>query len=128
MSSIKILISAAIVSGVCMVVKHYKPEYSMLCEACSVVFILYFAFSFTMEISENLKSVSESWGLDFSFLEILFKALIISLVTDVSVSLCEDSGNNAIARIVDFFGKTVIVMMSLPMIQKVVEIAVEFIQ
>ena len=67
-----------------------------------------------------------SSGIDISFFEILLKALAISVLSDISASICRDSGNNTLAKTVDLFGKTMIIVISLPILKKLADAVMGF--
>lgn len=110
-----------------MVVKQYKPEYALLCQLCGVIVIFLYIASSLESVMGALKEMVSSSGLDVSFLEILLKALAISVLSDLASSVCRDSGNNTLANAVELLGRTVIIILSLPILKKLAEAAIGFI-
>ena len=49
-------------------------------------------------------------------------------MTDFASSVCRDSGNNTLSNAIEFFGKTIIVFMALPILKKLTESAIGFIK
>ncbi len=123
----KLFILAVVIAFLCMTVKQYKPEYALVCQLCGVIVVLLYAVTSFEGIFSSLEDLISSSGIDVSFLEILLKALCVSVLTDISSSVCHDSGNNTLAKTVDMFGKTVIVIMALPILKKLAEAAIGFI-
>lgn len=124
----KIFILAIVMAVLCMVVKNYKPEYSMICQLCAcAVVVLYTLTSFT-DIFDSVVDLFSFSGIDMSFAEVLFKALGISLLTDFASSVCRDSSNNTLSNCIELFGKTIIIFMALPMLKKIAEVAMSFIK
>ncbi len=124
----KIFILAIIIAFLCMIVKFYKPEYALLCQLCGVAAIIIYSFSYFDGIWDTLNDMISVSGLDASFLKILIKALGVSVITDIVSSVCRDSSNNTLANAVELFGKTVIIVMGLPILSKLAEAAVGFIK
>ncbi len=124
----KILILAIVISVLCVIVKNYKPEYSLVCQLCGVAVVAGAVLSFFEDVVDSLFDMSVAGGLDSSFLEILLKALGVSIMTDIASNVCKDSGNNTLSAGVELFGKTIIVFMALPMLKKLIEAAVGFIK
>lgn len=124
----KIFILAIVIAFLCMIVKHYKPEYSLLCQLCGVAVLVMYAASSLEDILASLFDMISSSGLDVSFLEILLKALGISIMTDIASSVCRDSGNNTLSNGVELFGRTVIIVLALPILKKLAEAAIGFIK
>ena len=85
-------------------------------------------FSYFKDIVDSLSGMISLSGIDSSFLEILLKALGVSIVTDIASGVCRDSGNNTLSNAVELFGKTIIVFMALPMLKKLAEAAIGFIK
>ena len=108
-------------------VKQYKPEYALVCQLCGVIIVFLYAVSSFEGVFSSLRDLISSSGIDVSFLEILLKALAVSVLTDISSSVCRDSGNNTLSKAVDLFGKAVIVVMALPILKKLAEAAIGFI-
>ncbi len=124
----KIFILAIVIAFICMVLRHIKPEYSLLCQLCGVVVLVLYVLSFMESIMSSLRELIFQSGIDSSFLEILLKALFLSVLTDIASSLCRDSGNNTLASTVELAGKTVIVILALPILIKLAEAAIGFIK
>ncbi len=123
----KIIIISIVIAFLSMIVKHYKPEYALITQLTGVIILALYAVSFVESIISTLNTMISSSGLDISFLEILLKALGISVLTDISSSVCRDSGNNTLSNAVDLFGKTLIVILALPMLKLLAESAIGFI-
>ncbi len=123
----KLFILAVIIALLCMTVKQYKPEYALVCQLAGVIVVFVFAASSLEDVFSSLEGMISSSGLDVSFFKILLKALGISILTDISASVCRDSSNNTLAHAVEIFGKTIIVVMALPILKKLAEAAIGFI-
>ncbi|MBP3329420.1 MAG: hypothetical protein J6L89_01170 [Clostridia bacterium] len=124
----KIFILAVVIALLCMIVKNYKPEYALVCQLCGVAVLTTMLFSYFKDIVDSLSGMISLSGIDSSFLEILLKALGVSIVTDIASGVCRDSGNNTLSNAVELFGKTIIVFMALPMLKKLAEAAIGFIK
>lgn len=110
-----------------MILKHHKPEFSLVCQLAGVAVLVVFLISSSDELFSSLKGIISSSGIDSSFLELLLKALCFSVLTDISASICRDSGNNTLANTVELTGKTVIIILALPMLRKLADVATGFI-
>lgn len=111
-----------------MILKHVRPEYALLCQLCGVAVLVIYLLSSFEEVISSLRDLISSSGIDSSFLEILLKALCFSILTDIASSICRDSGNNTLANSVELAGKTVIVVLALPILKKLAEAAIGFIK
>lgn len=59
---------------------------------------------------------------------ILLRALGIALLSELTASFCEDLGEQTIARCISTFGKWEILVLCLPLVDKVLELAKELLQ
>ncbi len=124
----KIFILAIVISFVCMIIRHYKPEYALVCQLAGIVVLVIYMLSSFENILSSFKDLMFSGSLDSSFLDVLLKALGISIVTDIVSSICRDSGNNTMANVTDLVGKTIIVGMTLPILKKLTDVAIGLIK
>ena len=122
----KFFVLAIVIAFLCMTVKQYKPEYTLVCQLCGVIIIFIYILSLFEDIISPLEDMISSSGIDISFFEILLKALAISVLSDISASICRDSGNNTLAKTVDLFGKTMIIVISLPILKKLADAVMGF--
>ena len=70
---------------------------------------------------EEILSLSKS---DLSFIKILLKALLISIVSDFASSFCRDCQSESLSKGVDLIGKTTILMLSLPIVKEFIEMII----
>lgn len=59
---------------------------------------------------------------------LLFRALGIALICELTASFCEDLGERSIAAGVSLFGKLEILALSLPLIEKILDVAKELLE
>lgn len=127
MNIIQVVVIALIATIMIILLKQYKPEFSLLISLVTCFFI--FAFSF--EKIETLISLIENMitksGVKKEFFEILIKALGISYLIDFASNLCIDAGEKAIASKIEFAGKLIITTMAVPIITTLLETIVEVI-
>ena len=72
------------------------------------------------EESESMKNfindLSRNKSYNTEFISLLLKITGISILTEYAVSICKDSGENAIANKIDFGGKIIVISLSIPII------------
>ena len=68
-----------------------------------------------------MKSISNKTYINKQFLGILLKITGIAILTEFAVSICQDSGESAIANKIDIGGKAIIITISLPIISSLLE-------
>lgn len=124
----KILILAIVMSVICMIVRNYKPEYSLICQLCACAVVVLYTLTTFVDVFDSLTEMFSFSGMDLSFAEVLFKALGISLLTDFAASVCRDSSNNTLSNCIELFGKTIIIFLAFPMLKRLAEVAIGFIK
>lgn len=68
-----------------------------------------------------LKDISSRANINSQFLGIILKITGIAILTEFAVSICQDSGENAIANKIDIGGKAIIITISIPIISSLLE-------
>ena len=64
-------------------------------------------------------------GMDAEGVEILFKAVGIGMLTQIASLICNDSGNGALGRSVQILGTVTILVLGIPMMEKLLELIQE---
>ena len=72
-----------------------------------------------------LQDLANKTNVSSNFLKILLKITGIAILTEFAVSICKDSGESAIASKVDIGGKVIIISMSIPIIQALLETVIK---
>lgn len=125
MDIIKIIGIAFIAVIIIVILKEYKPEFAIYASIIAGVLILTLASDTLLGIIEMIKSISSKTNINRDFLIILIKITGIAILTEFAVSVCKDSGESAIASKVDIGGKIIIISMSIPIINALIDTVVK---
>jgi len=101
--------------------KQYKPEFAVYVSLIAGAIILFLVFSKLEGIVNLLQDLANTAGINSQFLSILIKITGIAVLTEFAVSICNDSGETAIASKVDLGGKVIIISLSIPIISSLLE-------
>ena len=101
--------------------KQYKPEFAVYVSLIAGAIILFLVFSKLEGIVDLLQDLANTAGINSQFLSILIKITGIAVLTEFAVSICNDSGESAIASKVDLGGKVIIISLSIPIISSLLE-------
>lgn len=115
---IGIALSAVVIT---IIIKQYKPEFSIYIALSTSVLILFLIFNKLSGIVNLLTNLANRMDGASEFLKILIKITGIAFLTEFAVSICKDAGENAIGAKVDLAGKVIIVTMSIPIISSMLE-------
>ena len=106
---------------VIIVLKQYKPEFAIYVSIVAGLLILGLSLSSFSGIINLLKDISSRANINSKFLGIILKITGIAILTEFAVSICQDTGEKAIANKIDIGGKVIIMTISLPIISSLLE-------
>ena len=121
MDIIKIIGVGLIAVIIIIILRQYKPEFTIYVSICAGAIILAMVLTRLSGIIELLTDLSNKVSDANGFLTILLKITGISFLTEFAVSICKDSGESAIASKIDLGGKIIIISMSIPIISTLLE-------
>ncbi len=125
MDIIKIIGIAFIAVIIIVILKQYRPEFAIYASIIAGVLILTLASGTLSGIINMINSISSKTNINSDFLVILIKITGIAILTEFAVSICKDSGESAIASKVDIGGKVIIISMSIPIINALIDTVVK---
>ena len=121
MDIIKIIGIGLIAVIIVIILKQYKPEFTVYISICAGAIILGLVMTRLSGIIQLLTELSNKVSDTNGFLTVLIKITGIAFLTEFAVSICKDSGESAIASKVDLGGKIIIISMSIPIISALLE-------
>lgn len=121
MEIIKIIGIGLIALIIIVILKQYKPEYAVYVSIVTGILIISMVIGNVAGIIEILKNIASKSSINSQFIILLIKITGIAILTEYAVSICKDTGENAIASKVDFGGKIIIMSMSIPIISSLLE-------
>ncbi len=124
MDVVKIIGVGLIALIIIMVIKQYRPEFTVYVSLIAGAMILMLVMSKISAIIDLLTSLSNKTAINNEFLVLLIKITGIAFLTEFAVSICKDSGETAIASKMDMGGKVIIISMSIPIIASLLETVV----
>lgn len=113
---------AVAATGAIIVAKQARAEIALLASATAGVVIFIYIIQGLVPFLDFIKNAADDSGAGPYFL-VMLKALGISMCCRVSADICRDSGENALASRVELAGKVGIVVISLPLVKQLLEIA-----
>lgn len=125
MDIVKIIGIGLISLIIIIIVRQYKPEFTLYVSLLAGALILLFIMDKIGSIIDLLTSLSNKTAINNEFLILLIKITGIAFLTEFAVSICKDTAESAIASKVDMGGKVIIVSMSIPIISSLLETIVD---
>ena len=121
MDIIKIIGVGLIALIIIIIVKQYRPEFTMYVSVAAGIIILLLVMDKLSAIINLLTNLANRTSINNEFIFLLIKITGIAILTEFASSVCEDSGETAIASKVDMGGKIIIIAMSIPIIASLLE-------
>lgn len=96
--------------------KEYKREYAIYVSLIGGLIILVACIGTLENIIDFINKISTSTSYNKELVSLLLKITGISILVQYAVTLCNDSGETAIASKIDLGGKIIIISLSIPVI------------
>ncbi len=125
MDIVKIIGVGLIALVIIVLLKQYKPDFVIYVSLIAGAIILFMVLDKLTGIVELLANLSNKAGINNQFLGILLKITGIAFLTEFAVSICNDSGETAIANKIDLGGKIIIIAISIPIISALLELIIK---
>ena len=124
---IKIIAIGLISLVIIVILKQYKPEFTIYASVIAGVIILFMVLNRLEGIINLLKSISIKSGINNQFLELLLKITGIAFLAEFAINICKDAGETAIASKIEIGSKVIIVSMSIPIFSCLLDIITKLI-
>lgn len=110
-----------------LLLRELRPSFAPPVRLCISVALLGGGIALLSPIVKQIQSLLDTTGAG-EFGEVMLRALGIAMLCELAASFCEDLGEASVAKGVSFFGKLEILVLCLPLVQKVLELAKELLQ
>lgn len=127
MDVFKIAVIVVVVALLSVLLRGQRPELSMMLVLVAGTGLLILLFSRAETVFSALRDMLEKTGLSGEYIQILFKSLGICLVTQLASDTCRDAGEQSLASKADLAGRIALLMVGIPLFQKITETALTLI-
>lgn len=101
--------------------KENKKEYAMYSVLIGGAIIILYSMETIKTIVDFVQRFAVDLKYNNMFITLILKITGIAILTEYAVSICKDSGENAIANKIDFGSKIIVISMSIPIISTTLE-------
>lgn len=101
--------------------KREKPEIEMLVIMAACLLLLSLSFGKIEELIAMIHRVEAYLGESSMYLGILLKMIGITYVAEFGANLCRDAGYGAVAQQIEFYGKLMLLAVSIPIMMTLIE-------
>ena len=110
---------AIVATVLSIVLKKHNAEYSIFLSLITCLLIIGLVISKVSPAVIQIKGLIASAGMPLEYALILFKTLGICFITQFASDCCRDAGESALATKVELAGKITILLISLPLFEKI---------
>lgn len=118
---VKVAVIGIIAVFLAMAVKKDKQEFAMLIILAASLIILGLALSKVDDVINLIHMAEQYLGNNSIYISILLKMAGITYVAEFSSNLCKDAGFGAVGNQIEFFGKIMIIAVSMPVIKSLLQ-------
>ena len=108
--------------------KSTKPELSFAVTVTGVIVILVFVADMLQNTVNIISTIASLTGIENGLIKILLKIVGVGYLTEFSAGILNDFGSNAVADKVILGGKLTILILSLPIIESVLNLISGFLE
>lgn len=128
MSMFSIMGIAVIGVIITVLIKQYLPEYAILVIIMTSIIILFWIVVNMMPVLDKILFFIRGMKVPNDYIEIVIKSLGLAFVIQLISDLCKDAGVEAISSKIELVGKVGILIISLPLFEKIMTIIFELIK
>ncbi len=103
--------------------KGTVPQYALAAALVSGTLILISVCTPIPHIIEEINRLASLSGVKDEYAKILFKAIGICFISQISADICRDAGESALAGKTELAGKIMIIVLALPLMEEILETA-----
>lgn len=118
---IKIALIAIVGMTLAIMVGNMRKDISIWITIVCGIIIFSFGISKFEYIVDMLHELTSYLGINETYIKVILKMIGIAYLSEFTASICKDAGQNTIAGQVDFFGKISMIVISLPVLQSLLE-------
>lgn len=124
MEIFKIIIVGLITVVTSIILKQVKPEMALLVSIAGGLVIVFMVIQNVVDVFNTFNNLSEKTGINSGLFKSILKVVGIGYITEFASSVCVDSGNSSIADKIMFSGKVCILVLSMPVINNLIEMII----
>lgn len=122
-------VGAGIIGAVLSVVlRQYKPEFSVYITLITGMLMLGAAVTAVKPVIETISGYLQIADPDSSYADVLVKSLAVCYITQMASDSCSDAGEKSIAAKIELAGKFAIVLLALPVFDRLTEVIKQLLQ
>ena len=123
------LVGIALVTAVAaLLLKGTKPEIALAVTVAGSIILLLFAFEIFEGSLTIFQKIADATGIESSLVKILLKMVGIGYLVEFSAGILNDFGQNSLGDKLVFVGKTIILVLAVPILESVLSLVVRLLE
>ena len=124
MDIFKIIIVGFITVVTTIILKQIKPEMAIFISIAGGLVILFMIINTVTNVFTNFTNLANKTGVNSGLFNCILKVVGIGYITEFASNVCIDSGSSSIADKIMFSGKIAILVLSMPVINNLIEMII----
>ncbi|HIZ16572.1 MAG TPA: stage III sporulation protein AD [Firmicutes bacterium] len=116
---------AVIAAVLAVMLRQYKPEYSIILSVAAGVLLLMFVVSAAAPIVDKINEIMDKSAAVSQYGGVLIKALGICLISQMACDACTDAGEVSLASKAELAGKIAMVLVALPLFDDILDVVIK---
>ena len=118
---IHIILAGVAAAMLALWVKPLKPEYALFLSLTAILLLMGASLGRLQEIIELVSRLMNRSGVESVYYQILLKIMGLAWISQLASDICDEAGCRAISQQISIYGKLMILAVSLPVINSVIE-------
>lgn len=107
--------------------RQYSREQALFASLAACIGVVGGAVLLIGPVLTEISDIFTSAGISDDYISLVFKALAVSFITQITSDICRDSGETAIASAAELWGRAALVFMSLPVVRALMDMINEIV-
>lgn len=104
------------------VLKKKSSEQAILLVLAVVLLVVFRCITMAMPLFTMLEDLFLRAGIEVAYIDILLRAVAVSLTSHVGADLCRDGGSQALAAVVEMAGAVAVLLIATPLLEAVTKL------
>ena len=124
MSIVQIVAAGLISALLAITIKKQVPEFALLISIGASVLIFFMLIPMLLDAVQVLENISDMVGTQSAYIVIILKIIGIAYISEFGSQVCKDAGETAIASKIELGGKVIIMLASVPILYRLIDIII----
>ncbi len=106
------------------IVKEHNKNFALVISVSGAILLFCTVSNKISEIFSSLMNLSQSVPSGVTYVKLMLKVLCIVIVTQLTVDICRDNGENALASFTELAAKVFVLSLVMPLLETVISMVV----